>query len=65
MTDLLLTAAQYNAEESGFGLQKLNDKVLSWVLLRLALDNDTFLFEICHNEQTSCRTKLVFEELGK
>jgi len=42
LTDLLLTAAQYNAEENGFGLRKLNNNGLSWVLLRLALEIDYF-----------------------
>ncbi len=37
-TDLLLTAAGYNAEENGFGMRKLNDQGLSWVLLRLAIE---------------------------
>lgn len=37
-TDLLLTAAGYNAEENGFGMRKLNEQSLSWVLLRLAIE---------------------------
>jgi medium-chain acyl-[acyl-carrier-protein] hydrolase len=37
LTDLLLTAAGYNAEENGFGMKRLNDQGLSWVLLRFAL----------------------------
>lgn len=37
-TDLLLTAAGYNAEENGFGMRKLNEQDLSWVLLRLAIE---------------------------
>lgn len=42
LIDLMLTAAQYNAEENGFGLRKLNDMGLSWVLLRMALEMDVF-----------------------
>jgi acyl-ACP thioesterase len=52
LTDLLLTAAQYNAEENGFGLRKLNDQGLSWVLLRLAIETDYFplQYETIHIE---------------
>jgi len=42
LTDLLLTAAGNNAEENGFGMRKLNDQGLSWVLLRFALEMETF-----------------------
>jgi acyl-ACP thioesterase len=42
LTDLLLTAAGYNAEENGFGMKKLNSQGLSWVLLRFALEVDYF-----------------------
>lgn len=38
LTDLLLTTAGYNAEENGFGMRKLNEQGLSWVLLRLAIE---------------------------
>jgi len=42
LTDLLLTAAGNNAEENGFGMRKLNVQGLSWVLLRFALEMETF-----------------------
>ncbi len=52
LTDLLLTTAGYNAHENGFGMQKLNDQGLSWVLLRFALEVDYFppQYETIHIE---------------
>lgn len=38
LTDLLLTAAQYNADENGFGIRDLQLNNSSWVLLRFALE---------------------------
>lgn len=40
LTDLLLTAAQYNADENGFGIRDLQLNQSSWVLLRFALEMD-------------------------
>lgn len=40
LTDLLLTAAQYNADENGFGIRELQLNNSSWVLLRFALETD-------------------------
>ena len=52
LTDLMLTAAGYNAEENGFGMKRLNDQGLSWVLLRFALEVDYFplQYETIHIE---------------
>ncbi len=38
LTDMLLTAAQYNADENGFGIRELQSNNSSWVLLRFALE---------------------------
>jgi acyl-ACP thioesterase len=40
LTDVLLTAAQYNADENGFGIRDLQLNQSSWVLLRFALEMD-------------------------
>lgn len=42
LTDILLTAAGYNADENGFGIRDLNKINCSWVLLRLAVEMDVF-----------------------
>lgn len=42
LTDLLLSAAQYNADENGFGMRTLQQENNSWVLLRFALEMDYF-----------------------
>lgn len=42
LTDLLLTAAGYNADENGFGIRTLQQNNSSWVLLRLAIELHEF-----------------------
>ena len=36
--DILLTAAQFNADDNGFGLRRLNEMESSWVLSRMAIE---------------------------
>lgn len=42
LTNILLTTAGYNADENGFGIRDLNKNDCSWVLLRLALEMDSY-----------------------
>ena len=42
LTDLILTASGYNADENGFGLRHLKKLNATWVLSRLALEMDYF-----------------------
>jgi acyl-ACP thioesterase len=36
--DILLTTAQFNADDNGFGLRRLNEMECSWVLSRMAIE---------------------------
>ena len=40
--DILLTAAQFNADDNGFGLRRLNEMECSWVLSRIAIEMKRF-----------------------
>lgn len=40
--DILLTTAQFNADDNGFGLRRLNEMNCSWVLTRLAIEMKRF-----------------------
>ena len=40
--DILLTTAQYNADDNGFGLRRLNEIECSWVLSRMAIEINRF-----------------------
>lgn len=42
LVNILLTTAGYNADENGFGIRKLNEMNSSWVLLRLAVEMNSF-----------------------
>lgn len=40
--DILLTTAQFNADDNGFGLRNLNEVQCSWVLSRIAIEMKRF-----------------------
>lgn len=40
--DILLTTAQFNADDNGFGLRRLNEMECSWVLSRMAVEMKRF-----------------------
>ena len=40
--DILLTTAQFNADDNGFGLRRLNEMNCSWVLSRMAIEMNRF-----------------------
>ncbi|ADQ78301.1 acyl-ACP thioesterase [Paludibacter propionicigenes WB4] len=40
--DILLTTAQFNADDNGFGLRRLNEMDCSWVLTRMAIEMNRF-----------------------
>lgn len=40
--DILLTTAQFNADDNGFGLRQLNEMECSWVLSRMAIEMERF-----------------------
>ena len=42
LVNILLTTGGYNADENGFGIRKINEMNSSWVLLRLAVEMNSF-----------------------
>ncbi len=52
LTNILLTAAGFNADENGFGIRDLNKNDCSWVLLRLAVEMKSYpdQYETIHVE---------------
>lgn len=41
-TNILLSTAQFNADDNGFGLRRLNEMECSWVLSRMAIEMKRF-----------------------
>lgn len=58
--DILLTTAQFNADDNGFGLRNLNEVQCSWVLSRIAIEMKRFPEQYEH-----IQVETWIEEVGR
>jgi len=58
--DILLTTAQFNADDNGFGLRRLNEMECSWVLSRMAIEMNRF-----PEQYENIRVETWVEEVGR
>jgi len=60
LTNILLTTAGFNADDNGFGIRNLNENDCSWVLLRLAVEMQSF-----PKQYESIEVETWVEEVGR